>query len=299
MFIDLDKAITVKMFGKCTHNKGFWHDQKTQNQNQQTLTSNLFLYVTDGSFNIQIDKKIYNVSSGDIVVIPFGTVYQPRESDGCTYYFLHFSSSVIEDTVPPNMLRSLIKYVEDDKGYIYNYYGSTYKSIVDVPIHIKHNQLNTRHKISDVINRAIMLNFWQNDSVKLLLDNIMRELLILISADFTTNNQANSALQKILLYISKNYMNPITLTSLADTFEVSTSYITKSFRTFLGKGTVDYINDLRLVVACEYLISSNLSIGDISDRIGFSNQYYFDRLFKRKYGITPKDFRKANYNEEP
>ena len=144
-----------------------------------------------------------------------------------------------------------------------------------------------------------MLNFWQNDSVKLLLDNIMRELLILISADFTTNNQANSALQKILLYISKNYMNPITLTSLADTFEVSTSYITKSFRTFLGKGTVDYINDLRLVVACEYLISSNLSIGDISDRIGFSNQYYFDRLFKRKYGITPKDFRKANYNEEP
>ena len=92
-------------------------------------------------------------------------------------------------------------------------------------------------------------------------------------------------------------MKPINLTSLSNTFGISASYITKLFRINLGKGTVDYINDLRLTAACEYLISSNLAIGEISDKIGFTNQYYFDRLFKRKYGVTPKDFRKTSNKE--
>ncbi len=92
----------------------------------------------------------------------------------------------------------------------------------------------------------------------------------------------------------KHYTEALTLTAIAEKFGFSTSYITKLFRNFLGKGTVYYVNDLRLSAACEYLIFSNLTIGEISNRIGFQNQYYFDRLFKRKYSVTPKEFRKSN-----
>ena len=298
MFIDLDKAVTVNMFGKHSQKTGFWNAQINQAQNQQSITSNLLIYVIDGSFNIKIADKIYLVSNGDIIVIPAGTIYQPRESDGCSYYFFHFTASIIESSSFLNIGKSLLRFVEyENDGYTYNYYGSTYNSVVDIPIHIKHNQLNSHYKISDVINRAVVLNFWQNNSEKFLLDNILRELLILISTEFTTVKPSNSTLQKILLYISTNYMKPINLTSLSNTFGISASYITKLFRINLGKGTVDYINDLRLTAACEYLISSNLAIGEISDKIGFTNQYYFDRLFKRKYGVTPKDFRKTSNKE--
>ena len=300
MIIDLDKTVNVKMFGKCSHTSGFWHAQKKQKQNRQSIISNLFLYVTKGSFNMRIADDIYTVSEGDVLVIPAKTVYQPLESDGCSYYFLHFTESVIDSTPSSNIGKSLIRFAElENSGYSYNYYGSVYNSVVEIPIHIKHNQFNIHYKINDVINRAAVLNYWQNNNEKLLLDNIMRELLILVSNALNSKHPTNSTLQKILLYINKNYTEPITLTSLSDTFEISTSYITKLFHNFLGKSTVSYINDLRLMQACEYLISSNLTIGEISDRIGFENHYYFDRLFKKKYNITPKDFRKANYNIIP
>ena len=298
MVVDLDKPVNVKMFGKTTQQKGFWIDQKNQNQELQSISSNLLLYITSGSFNIRIDDNFYSVSEGDVVLIPKETKYQPRESEGCSYYFVHFSASTLESTPPSNIDQSLLRFQEiTDIGYAYNYYGKTYSSIINLPVHIKQNNTKSYYPLHNVFERATKLNVWRNNYEKLLLDNIIRELLILISTELSSHQTPNNTLQKILHYINKHYTEPINLTSIAEKFGFSTSYITKLFRNFLGKGTVDYINDLRLTAACEYLISSNHTIGEISNKIGFSNQYYFDRLFKRKYGVTPKEFRKRNNND--
>lgn len=297
MIVDLDKPVNVKMFGKTTQQNGFWNDQKNQAQKLQSISSNLLLYVTSGSFNMRIGSDIYSVSEGDVVLIPSNTTYQPRETDGCSYYFVHFSATTLESTQPSNIDHSLLRYQEvTDIGYAYNYYGETYSSIINLPIHIKQNNFKSYYPLHNVFERATKLNIWRNKFEKLLLDNIIRELLILISTELATHQMPNNTLQKILHYVNKHYTEDLNLTSIADHFGFSTSYITKLFRNFLGKGTVDYINDLRLIDACEYLISSNRTIGEISNKIGFSNQYYFNRLFKRKYGVTPKEFRKSNYN---
>ena len=297
MIVDLDKPVNVKMFGKTTQQNGFWIDQKNQPQKAQSISSNLLLYITSGSFNMCIGDDIYSVSEGDVVLIPAKTIYQPRETDGCSYYFVHFSATTLENTPPSNIDQSLLRYQEaTDIGYAYNYYGKTYSSIINLPIHIKQNNFKSYYPLHNVFERAIKLNVWRNNYEKLLLDNIIRELLILISTEMATQQTSNNTLQKVLHHINKHYTEDITLTSIAEKFGFSTSYITKLFRNFLGKGTVDYINDLRLTAACEYLISSNHSIGEISNKIGFSNQYYFNRLFKRKYGVTPKEFRKSNNN---
>lgn len=295
MIVDLDKPVNVKMFGKTTQQNGFWMDQKNQPQELQSISSHLLLYITSGSFNMRIGDDIYSVSEEDVLLIPAKTFYQPRETEGCSYYFVHFSATSLENTPPSNIDQSLLRYQEvTDSGYAYNYYGETYSSIVNLPIHIKQNNFKSYYPLHNVFERATKLNIWRNNYEKLLLDNIIRELLILISTELATHQTPNNTLQKILHYINKHYTEALTLTSIAENFGYSTSYITKLFRNFLGKGTVDYINDLRLTAACEYLISSNHTIGEISNKIGFSNQYYFTRLFKRKYGVTPKEFRKSN-----
>lgn len=300
MVVDLDKSVNVKMFGKTTQQKGFWIDQKDQPQEAQSISSNLLLYITSGSFNILIEDNIYNVSEGDVILIPSKMTYQPRESNGCSYYFVHFLATTLESAPPSNIDKALLKFSEvTDTGYAYNYYGKAYNSIINLPIHIKQNNFKSYYPLRNVFDRATKLNVWSNNYEKLLLDNIIRELLILISTELATPQTSNNTLQKILFYINKNYTQPITLTTLSKKFGFSASYISRLFRSFLGKGTVDYINDLRLNSACEYLISSNHTVGEISNKIGFPNQYYFDRLFKRKYGITPKEFRKSNHKTIP
>ena len=294
MIVDLDKPITVKMFGKTTQQKGFWIDQSNQQQAQQSISSNLLLYITNGSFNMSIDDEVFSVYEGDVLIIPANTIYQPRETDGCSYYFVHFTAATLENTLPSTIDESLLRYQDvTEKGYAYNFYGKTYSSVINLPIHIKQDNFKSYYPLQNVFERATKLNIWRNDYEKLLLDNIIRELLILISTELATPQMSNNTLKKILHYINKHYNENLTLTSIAEHFGFSTSYITKLFRNFLGKGTVDYINDLRLTAACEYLISSNYSIGEISNKIGYINQYYFNRLFKKKYGVTPKDFRKS------
>lgn len=294
MIVDLDKPITVKMFGKTTQQKGFWIDQRNQPQAQQSISSNLLLYITNGSFNMSIDDEVFSVYEGDVLIIPARTIYQPRETDGCSYYFVHFTAATLENTLPSTIDESLLRYQDvTEKGYVYNFYGKTYSSVINLPIHIKQDNFKSYYPLQNVFERATKLNIWRNNYEKLLLDNIIRELLILISTELATPQMSNNTLKKILHYINKHYNENLTLTSIAEHFGFSTSYITKLFRNFLGKGTVDYINDLRLTAACEYLISSNYSIGEISNKIGYTNQYYFNRLFKKKYGVTPKDFRKS------
>ena len=291
MLFDLDKSVYVNMFGKHNQIGGFWHDK-------HAISANLILYIINGSLNMEIDDVVYHADAGDVLFIPANTSYRPLECEESLYYFLHFTASSAENT--PTNMQNIIKRFRDDGpqiGYIYNYYGpKEYNSIVEIPYHSKHG---TTGKINEIFNRAAKLNIWRNNAEKLLLDNIARELLISISPAISNEQSTNPTLQKILHYIQAHFTEPINLTKISQTFEISNSYITKLFRTYLGIGTVDYINDLRLSFACEQLISSNYSISEISNMVGFSNQYYFDRIFKRKYGLTPKEFRKANYIMRP
>lgn len=294
MLFDLDKPVYVNMFGKHRQIGGFWHER-------YTISSNLILYLVSGSFRMEIEDTVYNATAGDVLFIPANTLYRPLECEESVYYFLHFTAYAAEET--PTNMQNIIKRFRDDGpqlGYAYNYYGANgpkdYNSIIEIPYHTKHSSLD---KISEIFNRAAKINIWRNNAEKLLLDNIARELLISISTTIASEQPTNNTLQKILLYIKDHYTEPINLTEISKTFGISSSYVTKLFRTYLGVGTVDYINDLRLSSACEHLLSSDYTIGEISNMVGFANQYYFDRLFRRKYGITPKDFRKNNYIIRP
>ena len=151
-----------------------------------------------------IGDDIYSVSEGDVVLIPAKTIYQPRESDGCSYYFVHFSATTLEDTPPSNIDQSLLRFqTVTDNGYAYNYYGKTYSSIINLPIHIKHNNFKSYYPLRNVFERATKLNIWRNNYEKLLLDNTIRELLILISTELSTQQTSNNTLQKVLHYINK------------------------------------------------------------------------------------------------
>lgn len=288
MRFDLDKPVYVNMFGKHTQTSGYW-------EKKRSITSNLMIYVISGSFDMLIDDTVYHASQGDVLLIPANVFSQPLKCDATSYYFLHFIASVTDKE--PTGFHNVISSFRDDGpiGYIYNYYGylglRNYDSVVEIQTHTKNT---TSNRIEEVFKRAAQINIWNNNAEKLLIDNIAREILICLNVDFIQNSNTNSTLQKILLYINRHFSEDISLCQISENFGISYSYITKLFRTYIGMGTVDYINNLRLTYACEKLISSNNTIGEISNSVGFSNQYYFNRLFRRKYGITPNEFRKSN-----
>jgi two-component system response regulator YesN len=92
-------------------------------------------------------------------------------------------------------------------------------------------------------------------------------------------------------YLKKNYKQNITLNTLADKFYVSPSYLSRRFKEKTGVTFVQYLEDIRMEKAGEYLSRSNAQITEISEQVGYGDPAYFSKVFKKKYLVSPRDYR--------
>lgn len=113
------------------------------------------------------------------------------------------------------------------------------------------------------------------------------------------NHNSSQLVQKIVRYLEENYAQNITLTSLGEKFYSNSSYISRVFKQKTGKNYSEYLLDIRIEQAKKLLVSTSLSIGRISDMVGFDNTKYFSRIFKEKTGVQPVAYRKngETFNE--
>lgn len=110
-----------------------------------------------------------------------------------------------------------------------------------------------------------------------------------------THRKDNKSLEKmklIIKYIENNYMEKITIEDISGELGLSQSHFMKFFKNTMGTTFIDYLNDYRLTMASRLLVSSDSSILDIAAEAGFENLSYFNRLFKKRFGVTPREYRK-------
>jgi two-component system, response regulator YesN len=94
--------------------------------------------------------------------------------------------------------------------------------------------------------------------------------------------------------IEKQYSDPnLCLNQIAEQLDMSSIYVSRVYKQQTLTAIVDVINDLRLEKAKEHLEQSDSSIADIAERTGYTSSSYFHRMFKKRFGVTPSEYRKA------
>ena len=101
---------------------------------------------------------------------------------------------------------------------------------------------------------------------------------------------------KVKDFISKNYMDDLRLPALADMAGMSPSAFSRFFKMHTSRNLSDYIIDIRLGYASRMLVDTVQSISEICYDCGFNNLSNFNRIFKKKKGCSPSDFRE-NYHK--
>lgn len=101
---------------------------------------------------------------------------------------------------------------------------------------------------------------------------------------------------KVKDFISKNYMDDLRLPALADMAGMSPSAFSRFFKMHTSRNLSDYIIDIRLGYASRMLVDTVKSISEICYDCGFNNLSNFNRIFKKKKGCSPSDFRE-NYHK--
>lgn len=108
--------------------------------------------------------------------------------------------------------------------------------------------------------------------------------------DDNTNHPDESILQA-QLWMQNNLSKNITLDELANNFDMSTRHFARRFKIAIGKTPIQYLHECRLKIAQDLLQSSNLNVAEIADRVGFNEISHFNKLFKREFLLTPKEYR--------
>ena len=214
-----------------------------------------FLYVMNGK--IEYDNDV--ISEGDIIVFESEREISYKKKGDFSYLWLHFTGfeavGLISETI----------------------------GMMNRKIHIGY------HKDIEELFEKLFKEFIIKDKYfETVTVCILKEIMSLTARYM---NKSSVPLKSIA-YIHENYDENISVKHLADMEELSLTAYRNLFKKHTGVSPNDYLINLRVNIACRLLSQTNERIGDIANKVGYTDQYYFSRIFSGKMKVSPREYRK-------
>ena len=134
-------------------------------------------------------------------------------------------------------------------------------------------------EITERLNKADLIRNSRYDAIVDQLDNLLSN---------------RSDIDKALAYIEENYQKDINMATVANTLSLEYSYFSRMFKNVMNINFIDYLRKVRIEKAMGLLISTNLKITKIAQKVGYTNSKNFTSSFKQFSGVTPSEYRQ-NY----
>lgn len=223
-------------------------------------------YVVRGRGRITVDGNSFDVKEGNsFLIFPYSHVYaEPDPYDPWIYKWIEFKGLEI--------------------SWIVSKTGFTKKTPVVGGLPIE--DMEKRFDIIEGKNEEIYEKCRSNAR--------LFELLSYYIQYFPRENKVSNNYAIIAReYIEKNYYNTnCTVKSVSEYVKLDRTYLFRLFKEETGMSVQDYINRCRVAKASTMLMDSRFSVKDIAFSVGFSDQLYFSKLFKKYRGVSPSIYRK-------
>lgn len=107
-----------------------------------------------------------------------------------------------------------------------------------------------------------------------------------------TDERNRKLVQSVLSYIEKNYSGDLSMDDLTEKFHVSRTYISRLLKKYAGKSFLEYLTDVRFQQVEKLIADNKYKQYEIAEMVGYKDFGYYIKVFKKRYGITPNEFRK-------
>ncbi|MCM0583125.1 helix-turn-helix transcriptional regulator [Weissella diestrammenae] len=128
-------------------------------------------------------------------------------------------------------------------------------------------------------------------------EELFLKFLKYIENEGFTKDRVTILAEKIHLYLEKNICRHLTNQDISSHFHLHINYLARVSRQIYGKTPLEVLDDLRIEVAKEYLVKSNVLLKSISTIVGYESYISFSNHFKKVTGLSPRDFRE-HYREK-
>ena len=249
------------------------HIRKDQQWSENSMKADYDLWIVlDGKMTISIQGVEYIAGKEDMILLYPKTQYKAKSiTPSCKFIFIHF------DFVIGNNIRAL-----DDlpfwgiipaqaanrevKSLIESYWDYQQKRPLSF--------LNFKGHFTVLLSKIIAFKFMDH---KLPLQQNQRANVI-------------ARLDSVFSYISENMQGDIDISDLATVTGMSEKYFITYFKSVVGITPGNYITQVKMNKALDYLYENKYSIKEIAASLGYSDQYTFSKAFKRMYKVSPSKY---------
>lgn len=234
-------------------------------------------YLLSGHRRYLIGSNIYDVSPGNVVLIPKHCLHRTTAcgTQGHARYVAYFYEPYLCDFV---------------SGIGQDAFGDLMHSgCLQLPDAQKHYVASLLRKMEQESSSDTPYN---RVALKLYMQDILLCLLRYGKPCGESLSGNAAKIQEVAHFICENYGDDITLSTAASMACMEKTYFSRSFKEITGFGFREYLTRIRLLAAKQLLQDTNLSISDIALKCGFSSSNYFGDVFQRYNHSSPREFRK-------
>lgn len=225
----------------------------------------LIIYNFSGKIDVWFGYDRISTKPGDVIIIPPGEchkfVYFAKKK--CQYFWCHFSGTVATETA-----NELLK----KHGKIFNI--GVIPSVSQVFENIYTSMDNNCDNVTNDLLYTLLF------SIKTLVNSEL----------YDTTNTID--ILKSIIFIQNNYNKEISVDDLCAMCNISKYNFMHKFKDVTGDSVHKFLINYRMMRAKQLLANSDMSIKEVANQIGFNDNMYFSRAFKKHFGINPTDFKK-------
>lgn len=234
----------------------------------------------EGECDIIVNGEPITVHKGELMVIFSHMIhsFHVRSDQPAVFLQVHFSpESFISEDLKVNESLKFLHYMTDaHSAYTFHSYTDQLLSCVERICQEMNNE--------EGVHSVALANIYIFEMLFLL----SREIEQSVRKVFSINNPIAI---RAIHFINQNINNNIALVDVAESCNVSKRYLSIIFKKYVNITVNDYIYIAKVDKAMNYICNTELSITEISSKLGFSSAQYFATVFKKYSGVTPKEFK--------
>jgi len=265
------------------------------------------VYMCKGKIKHVINNNAFEVSKGDIFVIPPYVPHFFIDSPGEKYELIEFEFT-------PEFINEKFSILQESKNpESFNMINSGFMDFAYLePFLVAEHEVKPRLNLTGSIQievekilNEILLEYERREvDFELMIKALLLKLLVIVGREYKRQNTGTEfddilarhrdALYEALEYINNNFIQDITIEDAAKVAMLSQSYFRYLFKQLTQKTFTEYINSLRIAKAVELLKNNpEMKVVDICFEVGFKSVNHFNRIFRIETGYTPMQVRKG------
>ncbi|CAM4068429.1 AraC family transcriptional regulator [Paenibacillus alkaliterrae] len=240
------------------------------------------LLILEGSLDVYVDEESFHLCPGDVVLIGASELHRDRSARSLDYIVLQFDLEPFFDqsTIPYMRYFSETQKPLSKANYIFAESNAVKKQAASYirQILTEATRKETGYELAvSVLIKQILLLLLRNDSRKVLIEQ---------------DNFDRMRLKPVIDYVENHLMDRIQVEEVCKIANMSYYYFVKYFKKTIGLSFTEYVNYRKVKWAERILLTKDLSISEVGERIGMPNMAHFYKMFKKYNDCSPKQFQR-------